>query len=1165
MIDHHNKSIGPFILETPIGKGSMGEVWKARHKKSDTLVAIKVLLSEASSDRWAHDAFQSEIRTAASLTHPNAVMVLDHGTISEDECSPASVEHFGKGNPYLVMEFVRGRTWLSLCGSLSWIEALPLIKQLLEALAHAHARRIIHRDIKPENILVEYSPNEQMNAVLTDFGLSQALSELEKDSGIISGTPTYMAPEQLQGNWRDQGPWTDLYSLGCTIWRLFCEQAPFGSNLNYVDACQHHGSSTIPPFPNIVPVPEDLERWLCQLLSKDPDHRFQCAADALEDLTNFSTRMLPPFSQFEKSKEQPTMNHNTLAFEPHPSPRTSIRTTQSLDKGSLSIPKTWKVRPPSRKPIHVHGLGLNLFHLRSFPFIGQYTVRDHLWNELIEVMRQGSRAVIVKGTEGTGKSHIAKWLCLRAEELGAATTFRIQYDDESSARDGVCKALRDVYRCQNLTQDEMKERLHVLLHKNENLSSEIPKIVSLLQPTDLSSEESIDLKEHERHGYMLKLLMYSTQSSSSNITKPIICWIDNAHQGLEGLRLCRSIISSDYAQSIPILFVITKDENLSDRHQERIEIAALQNHHRCKNVQLSRIGNEDHKRICSSFLDFSPSLLDELCRQTQGNPHYAKETIAEWIRQQILVYSPQGFILKEGSSFYVPKNIRKIWRARIASATKNFEQSMFMMAELAALLGIHVYMEEWVALDTSYPEEKRTYIVDMLQSYRIAHRWKNGKGWSFQHPLIPKLFIKNAEKFNRTNQGHLRIVDMLVEYKRVNTFERIGYHLLQADIVENGLKQTLLGIKLRIRRCEQDKALELIDFYEQNLKIAKISESDERWGVIWSLRFEISYELQNQAVLEELKTKLRRALVRYRWPRTQSYFLAIEGHELLSAGLSQEAKFLFEHGSLLAQEAGDKQCFFRHQRGLVQYYQRIGNNEEARAILKKLSKEAKSLRDRYLQGMCALYEAMIELQSNHLERAEKILQHTVQHFLKYKLLRYASEGINMLGDVHRKSGNFEKAERYYMNAIIKMEQINHPELIIPQLNLSILRIEKGDFSKLQAELTQTIPDLEANNKNTLALFARSILLVAQINLGDWIYAEENLRQITSLLHQTSMIDSDVAALLEKSGASIPINKHPILKRNLFRLAQQQYEKLKRSKKSEELKAKIVIEENRRTH
>ena len=157
---------------------------------------------------------------------------------------------------------------------------------------------------------------------------------------------------------------------------------------------------------------------------------------------------------------------------------------------------------------------------------------------------------------------------------------------------------------------------------------------------------------------------------------------------------------------------------------------------------------------------------------------------------------------------------------------------------------------------------------------------------------------------------------------------------------------------------------------------------------------------------------------------------------------------------------------------------------------------------------------------------------------------------------YHKNGNLEKAERYYMNAIIKMEQINHPELIIPQLNLSILRLEKGDFQKLQLELTQTIPDLEANNKNTLALFARAILLVAQINQDDWRYAEENLRQITSLLHQTSMVDGDVALLLEKAGNSI-FQKHKTeLQRRLYRLAIQQFKGLNRQDKIKALNEKI---------
>ena len=1162
MLDVHQMTIGPFLLENAIGKGAMGEVWKARHKESNTLVAIKVLLSEAASDPWAHDAFQSEIRTAASLTHPNAVMVLDHGTIHEDSCSKNTVEYFGKGNPYLIMEFIRGRTWLSLAGSLSWEEAYPLIKQLLEALAHAHAKGIIHRDIKPENILVEYGSNEKLIAVLTDFGLSQALSELEKDSEVISGTPTYMAPEQLHGHWRNQGPWTDLYSLGCTIWRLFCDQAPFGSNISYIEACERQEHHTIPSFANLVSVPEDLETWLCKLLAKKIEDRFICAADALEELEKFSTKMLPPYSYFERNKDQPTLNleRSTPAEK---TPRTSIHTTQTMDRLSVSVPKTWKFRPPSRRSVHIHGLGLNLFSLRSFPFVGQIPIRDQLWNELIEVMRRGSRAIIIKGAEGTGKTHIARWMCERAEELGAAITYRVTYDQSHDVRDGICEALRQAYRCQNLNQEQMKERLEVLLDE-KTLYNEIPKIVSLLLPNDLSSEESIEIKEHERHGIMLKLMIEPPYINEKDVRKPIICWIDNAHLGSEGLRLCRSIISSDYVQSIPILFLITKNEDLSQRPQERIEIAALQNHHRCKNISLAPINNEEHRQICSSFLNFSPKLLDELCRQTKGNPLYAKETIAEWIRQQILIYTPQGFVLKEGVPFTVPRGIRNIWRSRIAAATQKFEQSMFVMTELASMLGTNVHMEEWIALEPSYPEEKRRYIVDLLHTHKLAFRWKNGTGWSFLHPLIPKLFIKNAEKFERERSHHFRIVEMLKKYKRVDTYERIGQHLLLADVIDEGLKQTLLGIMIRKRRCEQDQALDLIEVYEANLHKAKMSESDERWGEIWTLRFELAYELQNQETLELLKLKLRKALVRYHWPKTQSSFLAIEGQELLSAGLFHEAKCLFERGSNLAEEASDKQCFYKHQRGLVQFYQRTGNITEATTLLNKLSKEAQRTRDRYLQGMCALYEAMLALQSNNLQHAEKILQQTIQHFLKYKLHRYAAEGINMLGDVHRRNGELKKAERYYMNAVMKMEQINHPELIIPQLNLSIVRLEKGEFPQVKAELFRTIPDLEANNKNTLALFARVILLVAQINLQEWEYAEENLRQIQILLRQTNMLDIDIADLLEKAAQTLPPSQRNIHERILV-IAREQYDGLSRTEKEKDVVAKINLLQERRTH
>ena len=126
---------------------------------------------------------------------------------------------------------------------------------------------------------------------------------------------------------------------------------------------------------------------------------------------------------------------------------------------SIPLPKTWKHRPPARRPAHAHGLGLYLFGLRSLPFVGRIAKRDSLWNELIEVYRRGSRAVILSGPEGAGKTHLARWFCERAEELGAALTYRINYNDNP---DGLCGELRKVYSCQNLNKESMIKRLSVI-------------------------------------------------------------------------------------------------------------------------------------------------------------------------------------------------------------------------------------------------------------------------------------------------------------------------------------------------------------------------------------------------------------------------------------------------------------------------------------------------------------------------------------------------------------------------------------------------------------------------------------------------------------------------------------------------------------------------------
>ncbi len=205
-------TLGPFTITGLLGKGGMGEVYRGMHTAQKVPVAIKVLKGPIAQDPVYQESFRNEVSAVAGLDHPSIVKVFDYGQVPAD-AADASDGFLVAGCPYLVMELVEGGALFQWRGRLSWEQSRRMIQLLLDALAHAHARGVIHRDLKPGNVLIN---PDLSRVVLTDFGLAhawdrKASTESEKS---VMGTPAYMAPEQLRGQWRDQGPWTDLYDLG---------------------------------------------------------------------------------------------------------------------------------------------------------------------------------------------------------------------------------------------------------------------------------------------------------------------------------------------------------------------------------------------------------------------------------------------------------------------------------------------------------------------------------------------------------------------------------------------------------------------------------------------------------------------------------------------------------------------------------------------------------------------------------------------------------------------------------------------------------------------------------------------------------------------------------------------------------------------------------------
>lgn len=273
--------LGPFVLDRAIGRGGMAEVWLGVHRAQQQRVAVKVLTGERAREEAFIRALRNEIHNVARLHHPGIILLFDTGEV-DDEAERVTGGRLVAGSPWFAMELASHGALSPRRLPLPWPTTRMLLLSLLDALAHAHARGVIHRDLKPGNILLCSPDDPRPGLKLTDFGIAAPLGEHvdgEAEAGRLSGTPRYMAPEQFQAKWRDFGPWTDLYALGCIAYQLATGKAPFSGDALRL-AIAHCHDAPEPPQPTHEGYPDGFDAWVLRLLEKDPSRRFGCAADA---------------------------------------------------------------------------------------------------------------------------------------------------------------------------------------------------------------------------------------------------------------------------------------------------------------------------------------------------------------------------------------------------------------------------------------------------------------------------------------------------------------------------------------------------------------------------------------------------------------------------------------------------------------------------------------------------------------------------------------------------------------------------------------------------------------------------------------------------------------------------------------------------------------------
>lgn len=256
--------LGNYEIVEELGRGGMAVVYRAHQPSLNRDVAIKVLPPQFSFDQKFVERFQREARAAARLRHPNIVVIHD---VAQHE-----------GIYYIVMEYLEGRTLKEVIeqeGSLAPHRAAQLIEQIAEALDYAHQQGFVHRDIKPSNIFV----GKGDHVTLTDFGIAKAASETQQltRTGMLMGTPEYMAPEQAEGGEVDER--TDLYALGVVLYQMLVGNVPFSGTTPH--ATLHAVIYEAPPPPRRIKpgIPPSIESVILRAIAKQPDERYQRGAD----------------------------------------------------------------------------------------------------------------------------------------------------------------------------------------------------------------------------------------------------------------------------------------------------------------------------------------------------------------------------------------------------------------------------------------------------------------------------------------------------------------------------------------------------------------------------------------------------------------------------------------------------------------------------------------------------------------------------------------------------------------------------------------------------------------------------------------------------------------------------------------------------------------------
>lgn len=1103
--------IGPFILHEEIGQGAMSRVWRATHHAQRSEVAVKIITISLADNPTYLDTFRAEVQATAKLEHPNIVAVFDEGRLP----AGVSIPDVDSRAPYLAMEYVSGGTLQDAPPPTTWAQTQQILDGILSSLAHAHACGITHRDLKPANVLIDRS-SDTPQIKLADFGIAQAVStdgvvSIEAKGGAAVGTPRYMAPEQIRGLWREQGPWTDLYALGCIAFWLVCGRTPYHSTSTYT-LLRQHAHAPIPALDPRFPIPAELQEWVHGLLAKTPRDRFERAADALFMLRQMAQVDDALFAQLEAI---PTRDEGdpTQLIEVSPDLDAAAPARATAPRIIPPFPESWRPFMRERSQRHMLGAGLGLFALRPVPLVGREQELDLMWKMLRNVSasrRPG--ALVFEGPSGLGKSKIADTFSRLADELGLATIIRAHHNESYGPYGGISGAIARDFRVLGLPYEEVLEKIRDGLSTRRGYADDVivydavclSQYAVTAKDTTTSSTIMALANAEERFAVLARWLEDITRR------RPVIFWIDDAQWDPDGLRVVRYVLEH---MRIPVFFVITvRDDALARRFEQVDQLDALDRFDRVTRRAIAPLNTKQHRKLISGLLGLDDALVDAIAARTHGNPLFAVQLVDTLVERGELHVGERGFV-HAGPLPTLPSDLHEVWASRtnhVLDRLPGHRDANAIALELAACLGQEFSLTEWAEALDSLGLPRPRALVNAMSASRLFILDERRDLLAFVHGMLRESIeqlSRDAGRWARLNMACAKLVEVYAPYDPRGR-GRHGYHLLEAGEPASALLPLYQSAWWYVERDDFIQAAYTLELRKRALNMLELDQTS-------------APQLESRLVegwleARRMENKTAMQLARFVEDHARDQDLGpLLGRALrLVSKLDREANperslAKLEEAIVLLARAQDWSELGKAKLALAWSYGRRGSVDDALALIDEACQHFDQNQDELWIAIAMRAKGFFLGQTGRFAEARECIEFAMREAQRVGSSSEAIGCQNMLGEFARSRHDWREALYHYQQCELLDRSMGGANTTIFAFNGALAALGSGAIDDAKARIEALVrrwPDVQ---KLHIEPFIHAALLAIAASYANWSDYQRALSLLEREIERKPVIDRDI--------------------------------------------------------